>query len=230
MTPPYSEPNSIRSNPLSESILLIRRPFVNWTLEEGGNVRTIIMLVMNASVSDLNKSVVLAVDLQPRFLSAIHQAERVVRRSGVLLGIARILGVPVIATVQYSEKMGGFAPELADLLETEPIDKLRFSCSGCAQVDAGLAQIGRRQVVLVGIETHICVTQTALDLLGKGFEVFVCADAVGARTEDRHQIGIGRLRDAGVAILHSESAAYEWMRSADHPQFRNVLPLIKSSA
>lgn len=94
MTPPYLEPNSIRSNPLSESILLIRRPFVNWTLEEGGNVRTIIMLVMNASVLDLNKSVVLAVDLQPRFLSAIHQAERVVRRSGALLGIARILGRP----------------------------------------------------------------------------------------------------------------------------------------
>lgn len=188
------------------------------------------MLAMNSSVLGLHESIVLAIDLQPRFLAAIHEAERVVRRSEVLLGVARVLGVPVIATVQYSEKMGGVVPELAGLLETEPVDKLRFSCSGCEDVDAALAQSGRRQVVLVGIETHICVTQTALDLLTEGYEVFVCADAVSARSEDRHQVGIGRLRDAGAAIIHTESAAYEWMRSADHPLFRNVLPLIKSSA
>lgn len=182
---------------------------------------------MAVRLADASRSVLLVVDMQPSFLKAIHEAGRVLRRVEFLVQIANLLDVPVIATEQYPERMQGTDESLLSLLREEPIGKMTFSCHGCDAFDSALADYGRAQAIIVGIETHICVTQTTLHLLDKGFDVKVCEDAVSARTDEMNQIGFRRLRHAGSDVCHSESVAYEWLVSAEHPKFRDALALVK---
>jgi len=182
---------------------------------------------MPATTLHAESSIVVLIDVQPSFLSGIFEADRVLARSEFVLKVARLLQVPVLATEQYPSRMGGTQERLVPLLAGEPIGKMAFSCARSQPFLEGLEATRRRQVVLVGIETHICVSQTAHDLLGKGFEVVVAADAVSARTLDRHTVGLKRIRDAGAVAAHSESIAYEWMGGADSPAFKEVLALVK---
>lgn len=175
----------------------------------------------------LEDSILLVIDLQPSFLAAIHERERVLDRSKFLLSCARVLGAPALATEQYPERMGGTEPSIAELVSGPIPGKMRFSCCGNDQVDREIAESGRSQVILVGIETHICVNQTAHQLLDQGHDVIICADAVGARSVQMHEIGLRRLVQAGAVIAHTESVVYEWMGSAGHPQFREVLAIVK---
>ncbi len=169
---------------------------------------------------------VVAVDIQPSFMSVIHEAERVVSRSQFLIRCAQILGIPGLATIQNPAKMGGFDESFR---VESPISKMAFSCWGSGEFQNALAQSGRKNVVLVGIETHICVTLTALDLMEAGYKVFVCPDAVSARNVERHKLGMERMRDSGVMASHTETLVYEWMKSADHPNFREVLKVVKET-
>lgn len=180
-------------------------------------------------IADLGDSAVAAIDLQPSFLAGISKREAVVARSRFLLECARVLEVPAIGTEQYSQRMGATEPSVATLLAEPANDKLCFSAGGCEGFMRALEATGRRMVVVVGIETHICVAQTSLDLLERGFTVLVCADAVGARSTEAHEIGLRRLGEAGCIVTHTESVVYEWMRSAEHPKFREVLRLVKES-
>lgn len=170
----------------------------------------------------------IVVDLQPAFLKAIEGGEAVLRRSEFLVRIANLLGVPIIATVQNASRMGGLDPTLMELIPEPPFEKMAFSCMGCAPFASRLAAMERRKAILVGIETHICVSQTAHHLLDQDYDVAICVDAVGARTQLRHQAGIERLRDADACLAHSESIAYEWMHSAEHPKFRDALEIVKA--
>jgi isochorismate hydrolase len=136
--------------------------------------------------------------------------------------------VPILATEQNPGRMGGTHERLLPLVKSSPLEKMAFSCAGCTEFSDSLITLQRPQIVLIGIETHICISQTALDLLTKGFEVIVCADAVSARSPDRHSLGLERIRDAGAGIAHTESVAYEWMGAADSPAFREALELVKS--
>lgn len=181
-------------------------------------------------MADASKCVVVVVDLQPSFLKAIDQKERVLARSAFLLQCAALLAVPVLATEQNPERMGGTAPEIAELLRAPASPKHVFSCVGCEGFDVALGAMARPQVVLVGIETHICVNQTAHHLLAAGFEVILAADAISARTPSMHAIGIERMRDAGAVVAHSESVVYEWLGSAAHPAFRDVLAVVKAAS
>lgn len=171
-------------------------------------------------------SVLVVVDLQPTFLTPIYEAERVLARSKFLCQAARLLGVPILATEQYPERMGGTEPSLLEHLDSI-FGKKAFSCLGSEEFNAALAAVERSQVVLCGIETHICINQTAHDLLTEEFEVFLATDAISARTAEMHKTGVRRMRDEGVVASHSESIVYEWMESADHPAFRDVLKLVK---
>lgn len=179
--------------------------------------------------ADAQQSVLLVIDVQPTFLKPIWEAERVVRRCGFLIEVAQLLGVPMLVTEQYPERMGPTDEGLRRLLpeDTNVSPKMSFSCMGCESVSASLSQMGKRQVILCGIETHICVSQTAHHLVEQGLSVFVAADAVSARTQDRHGLGIARMTAAGVIAAHSESIVYEWMGSASHPKFREVLAIVK---
>jgi nicotinamidase-related amidase len=185
---------------------------------------------MPRTLANAVDSVLIVVDLQPSFLQAIHESERVLQRSEFLVRLAKLLDIPVLATEQYPERMGGTEERILSLLVTQPYAKMSFSCAGCEPFMATVAETGRRQAVLVGIETHICVSQTAHHLLDQGFEVIVAADAISSRSESANAIGFARMASAGAVIAHSESVAYEWMGSAEHPQFREALKLVKEFA
>jgi nicotinamidase-related amidase len=181
-------------------------------------------------------SVVVVVDMQPTFLAAIHEKERVLSRCRFLVEMAFLLGVPVLATEQNVARMGGTEESLASLFSAhgvKPVDKMCFSCCGSTDFMSLLEETGRKQVILVGIETHICVNQTAHDLLEDTtdlfHEVLIGADAVSSRSLEMHKVGLKRLRDAGTVIAHTESIAYEWLQSAQDPQFRDALKIVKGS-
>jgi len=180
-------------------------------------------------LAELGNSAVLAVDIQPRFLAPIQGAASVVSRSRFVLECARVLGVPILGSEQIPDRMGGTCDELADLLPAT-FGKGRFSCAGEPAFEEWLTSTERTEVVLIGIETPICVMQTALDLLARGVRVDVVEDAVGGRSIASHSAALERLRAAGAEVLHSESLVYEWMRTAEHPEFRSILSLVKAHA
>ena len=184
---------------------------------------------MSRCLARASESILLLVDLQPTFMSAIHENDRVLARSAFIAEAAKLLGIPVIATEQYPSRMGGTDPSLSSFLDVEPMAKMDFSCCGSAELVQLLEDRRRNQVVLVGIETHICVNQTVHDLLNQGFEAIVCADATSSRTLDRHSIGLQRISSAGATVAHTESVVYEWLKSADHPKFREALKLVKGA-
>ena len=169
-------------------------------------------------------SLVLVVDMQEKFLAPIFEAERVEARCHFLCSVAQLFGVPILATEQYPERMGVTTPGLQPFLPN-PIRKMRFSASECE----GVIHADRRNVVVVGIETHICVSQTCHDLLEIGLHPVVCPDAVSARSQDRHKLGMERLRDAGVVPAHTEAIAYEWCGTAENLLFRDMLNIVKAS-
>lgn len=179
---------------------------------------------------DASRAVLVVVDVQTNFLRAVPDAGRVIARSKFLVEMALLLDVPVLATEQNPERMGGTDAELAALLPSPAISKMAFGCMGEPKFVAALEAIGRRQVVLCGVESHICMTQTALRLLHDGYEVVLAADTMASRTQAAHEMGVARLTDAGAAGAHSESIAYEWLESAAHPRFRDALQIVKRYA
>lgn len=174
-------------------------------------------------------SVLVVVDIQPKFMAAIHEAERVSARSLFLTKVAKILEIPILATEQNMDRMGPTEPAIAALVD-QTFGKMCFSCGGCTPFMEALAATGRKQAILVGIETHICVSQTALDLQAAGYDVVVCPDSLSARTQDRHKLGMERMRDAGIVPIHTEAVAYEWLQTAEHPRFREALAVVKEHA
>lgn len=182
---------------------------------------------MARAFADMNKSVLLVVDVQPKFMAAIPDAARISPRIEFICRVANLLSVPTIGTSQNPEKMGEFSPELETLLSQPSQSKMTFSCSGCQIFNDYFEATTPSQVIVVGVETHICVSQTVHDLLDLGHEVIVCADAVASRTPDRHEIGLKRISEAGAVVAHTESVAYEWLRSAGHENFRDALKIVK---
>lgn len=168
------------------------------------------------------------VDLQERLLPAIFERERVIQNSARLIRGAAILGLPVLASEQYPKGLGKTVPEIHAALEgVVPMQKTAFSaCRAPGFVEALKSkQISR--VLLCGVETHVCVSQTCLDLLEAGFHVFVAADAVSSRTKENYQIGLQRMRDAGAVIVSTEMALFELLGSAGTEEFKKVLELVK---
>ena len=159
-------------------------------------------------------------------MPVIVNSESVVRHARFLSECAVELGVPVIGTTQNAVKLGGFVDELGN--EQPTYDKMSFSCMGSGEFAAALSATGRRHVIVAGVETHICVMQTCLDLLDKGFQVTCVLDAISSRTEALHKAGVKRLRDSGVSLSLCDSVVYEWMRTASHPAFRTILKKVIS--
>lgn len=169
-------------------------------------------------------SLLAVIDVQERLLAAMPDADRVVSRCTRLAEAARLLGVRTVLTEQYPQGLG---PTPRDLAATLPAaaTKMTFSCCGCGGFDAALAA-DVAGVVLAGLETHVCVTQTALDLLARGLAVFVAVDAVASRHAIDHDVALRRLEGAGAVLTTSEAVIFEWCRSADHPRFRDVRQLV----
>ncbi len=168
------------------------------------------------------------IDLQERLLPAIAGSEALLENVRLLCRAAEAVGVPLIGTTQNAARLGPVVNELMNNLRSAPIiDKMTFSCAQAEAFGTALAACGRRQVLLCGVETHICISQTAHDLLEKGFQVHVAADAVSSRSVERHKLGMERIRDAGILPVSAEAAVYEWLETAESNVFKSVLGLVR---
>ena len=176
------------------------------------------------------KCALVVVDIQEKLLPPIHEKERLVRNAKLLLRLAGILKLPVLATTQYAKGLGHTVPEIAELLpQVEVIDKLQFGCFANDAFRASLQGLpGKRDTVLLcGMETHICVMQTALGALNQGYAVHVAADAVGSRTAMNWQIGLERMQAAGAIVSSSETMIYELLGGSGGKAFKQMLPYLK---
>jgi nicotinamidase-related amidase len=170
------------------------------------------------------------VDIQEKLLPPIFQKEQLVRNSQLLIRAASVLKIPTIVSTQYAKGLGKTVPEIASLLpETEAIDKDRFSCFGSEVFCTLLRRLpgNRNTLLLCGMESHICVMQTAVAALREGYLVHVASDAVSSRTEWNWKIGLERMRAAGAVISSTEMMIYELMRSSSSPAFKEMLPHLK---
>lgn len=174
-------------------------------------------------------SAVLVVDVQEKLLPAIPAAAALLANLRFLLDAAYMLGVTVFATEQYPQGLGGTAAELLPRLPERRPTKTAFSCAAVPALADNLTSPGR-QVVLTGLETHVCVLQTGLDLLERGGVVFVPADAVAGRFALDHDLALRRLERAGAILTTCETVVFEWLRDAAHPRFKDVSQLVKARA
>lgn len=174
------------------------------------------------------KAVLAVIDIQERLLPAMHEKERVVQNAVRLVQAAGILKLPVIVTEQYRKGMGATIPEVAaEVPDFRPIEKLSFSCCGADEFGATLEKTGGTDVILCGIEAHVCVLQTALDLLDRGFRAFVVADAVSSRSPANLTVALERLRESGAGIVSTEMILFELLDRAGTGEFKQILPLVK---
>ncbi|TXH98225.1 MAG: hydrolase [Rheinheimera sp.] len=170
-----------------------------------------------------DQSLLLLIDLQKKLAPAIHNNAEVEQHCRWLVEVARELAVPILATEQYPQGLGVTLPSLLSLLKSEEIlEKIHFSAYREPHLQAALADSGRRQIVLCGTEAHVCVLQTALDLISAGYQVFVVAEACGSRRDSDKQLALRRLQQAGAVIVSREMVAFEWLQQAGTAQFRHV--------
>jgi nicotinamidase-related amidase len=169
-------------------------------------------------------------DIQEKLLPPIFQKDRLVKNSQLLIRLAGILKMPTLLSVQYRKGLGNTIPEIASLLpESEAIDKHMFSCFGSEVFCSAVKRLAgkRTTVLLCGLESHICVMQTALGALREGYLVHVASDAVSSRTEWNWHIGLERMRAAGAVISSTEMIIYELLRSSNAPGFKELLPHLR---
>lgn len=170
-------------------------------------------------------SILLVIDVQDRLLAKIPAADGLVRTVGFLLDAAALLDVPVRATVQYPRGLGPTTAEIARRLPAVA-EKTAFSCCGAGTLLEELEMLQRPNVLLAGMETHVCVAQTALDLIEAGLHVFLPVDALAARFAVDHDTAVRRLEHAGAVPTTAEAVAFEWLADAAHPQFKAVSRLV----
>lgn len=168
----------------------------------------------------------LVIDIQERLLPVIDGSTELEARTRAAIDGAKALSLPVIATEQYPKGLGATVSGLAELID-HPIEKLSFSCCGVEAFDRALAETSRETVLVTGIETHVCVLQTCLDLVERGMQPVVLADCVGSRHRRDHDLAIDRMRGAGVVITTVESALFELVGVAGTEEFRQVSRLVK---
>jgi nicotinamidase-related amidase len=173
-----------------------------------------------------NETALLVVDVQEKLMAKIPSAEAIIRDIAFLIDAAKVMGIEVLATEQYPRGLGPTVRALAERLPARP-DKVSFSCCGVPGLIEGLRQKRRSRVLLAGIEAHVCVLQTALDLLTADFRVYVAADACGSRYAIDREIAIRRLEKTGAIITTAECAVFEWLGGSAHPQFKQVSALVQ---
>ena len=177
---------------------------------------------------DIQNCCLVVVDVQGKLARLMHDKEVLFKNIQILVNVAKILNIPILWCQQCPDALGPTIPEIAQLLtDREPIDKSAFSCCGVEQFNIKLNESKRQQVLLCGIETHVCIYQTAADLLAKGFSVDLIADAVSSRTPENKHIAINRMAAKGINISCTEMALFELLRTAEHPQFKQIAKLIK---
>lgn len=176
----------------------------------------------------LPHAIALAIDEQERLLPAIHNGEEVLQHTELLLKGLRLLDVPILITQQYTKGLGMSAPSLFTAAGTDSwLEKRTFSCLGDEIIRKTLQDAHKKQVIICGVEAHICVEQTVLDLLHLGYEVFLIADCVSSRKPSDQETAIRRMEQAGAVVTSYEAILFELMETSMHPKFKEISALIK---
>lgn len=180
---------------------------------------------------DRNNSVLVIIDIQQKLAAAMPDKimQKVIADTQLLIKSATLLNIPVLVSEQYPAGLGSTLDELSSSLDskTQVIDKTCFSCVSNQKFKDALKALNKKQVILAGMETHICVTQTAIELLAIGYQVFIATDAVCSRKISHHQNAIQRMQHAGCITTNSESISFEWLRDAKDGKFKAVSQLLK---
>lgn len=171
-----------------------------------------------------DSSILLIIDVQERLAPAMDSPREVINGCAQLLGVAKILNVPFIVTEQYPQGLGRTMVDLRQAAGEGAIyyPKVEFSCAQNTEIMEAIIQSGRQQIIIAGVETHICVTQTALELREKGFEVFVVSNACSSRQPIQGVLALQRLLSHSVDVVTSEMVIFEWLGKAGSPEFKEV--------
>lgn len=174
------------------------------------------------------KTAFVMVDVQEKLLPAMHDRARLLKNASFMLQSAGIMGVPVIATEQYPKGLGGTVKALQlPPGARHPAEKMHFSCFCSPEFERRLRETGAKAVVIFGIEAHVCVLQTALDALDRGYDVRVVADAVSSRTAENKALALERMRQSGILVESTEMVLFQMLQKAGTDEFRKVSALVK---
>lgn len=188
-------------------------------------------LSLNEKLCHAKHSQLLIIDIQERLASAIPEKvlENVIKNNNILLQAANELDIPVIHSEQYPKGLGNTVPQITENIpDTSPcITKTSFSCSSAEGFSDLIAKQARQQIIITGIESHVCVLQSALQLRSQGYVVHVVEDAMCSRKKLNHKNALARLRQNDIVINNVESVLFEWLRDATHPKFKTLSKLIK---
>jgi nicotinamidase-related amidase len=190
------------------------------------------------SLAHVDRSILVVIDLQGKLVDRVHRSSLVLAATHRLLELAQLFGVPVVLTEQYPRGLGATQPEILARFEALTVPKWRiekgaFGCFGAPGFEEALAELrpglppADRQLVIAGIEAHVCVMQTVLEALRLGQEVQLCWEAVSGRGAEHRQWALERMRQAGAAVSNLESVGFEWARNKDHAQFKAFSALLK---
>lgn len=183
---------------------------------------------MSKFTLDKDNVTLLIVDIQDRLAAAMKQREKVVENTLHLIELAKMLDIPIIVTEQYPKGLGSTVQEIKEALPSySPIEKLTFNCCGVSDFSDALKQAGRKKIILTGMETHICVLQTALGLLQDGYAVHAVSDAICSRTKENWKVGLGFMHDAGAVITGTETVLFQLLGVAGTEEFKAVSKRIK---
>ncbi len=182
---------------------------------------------MSAARLQTTTSSLAVIDIQEKLLAVMPGKADLLRNAAFLIEVARRLGVPTLVTEQYPKGLGPTHPDLAQILTVPRHDKLTFSCAGAPGFLDDLRTLGRNQIVLCGMESHVCVLNTALDLLEESFEVFLAVDAIQSRFHIDHEVALRRLENAGCILVTVETVAFEWLGGSNHPDFKSIRQLVQ---
>lgn len=173
-------------------------------------------------------SLLLVIDVQGKLAQIMHERDRVYRNLIALIKAAKILNVPIIHTEQAPEKIGPTVSEIAQhLTNLTPIKKTSFSCCGSTEFLHELTKFNKQQIIVAGIETHVCVYQTVVDLMERKYRVQLVADAVSSRTRENKEIALERIKSSGIPLSSTEMIICELLKTAEHKNFKDIMSLIK---
>jgi|ETNmetMinimDraft_15_1059895.scaffolds.fasta_scaffold122924_1 nicotinamidase-related amidase len=168
------------------------------------------------------------IDVQGKLSTVMHEREALIENCLKAVQCMQALDIPIVWTEQIPAKMGETVTELSELLgDTKPIEKISFSCCGEPSFVSAVEALGRKRAIVAGMETHVCVYQTAADLFAAGYHVEVLADAVSSRTPENKLVGLEKMKIANVEVSSVETVVFELMRTAEHPSFRDILKIVK---
>lgn len=172
------------------------------------------------------ETLLLMIDIQERLSPAIHNSDRIIDKNRILLSAFKEMGIPTVYTEQYPKGLGKTLPELAELISSKPYEKVMFSAYNDEVKDA-IFKSGKKNILVTGMETHVCVLQTVRDLITANYNVFVVMDGVGSRTSDNYSNALQIMHDMGAVITNTETVLFDLIKTAGTPDFKMISKLVK---